>query len=159
VPSAFNSRTVATLKAIGIEIEPTGEEAKRGLDGSPNPLYSIRWGEETGDSAPVMETIEFSKHYGDVSNPQSGFAAIMICSQADSECPMVKGASRRISMPYLDPKMYDDSEYEGAKYAERRDDVGRLMLAVLLKARRQLEADGKITSPAIGPVAGNEAKE
>jgi arsenate reductase len=41
-------------------------------------------------------------------------------------------------------RAYDDSEYETAKYAERRDDFGRLMLAVVLQARRQLEAAGKV---------------
>jgi arsenate reductase len=150
-PSAFNSRTIAALKAIGVEIEPTGEEAERGAEGSPNPVYAVRWGQ--GDAEPPMETIEFSKHYGDASNPQSGFAAIMVCSQADAECPMVKGAARRISMPFLDPKSYDDGDYETAKYAERRDDLGRLMLAVMLKARRQLEAKGKLAPPEIAPAA------
>lgn len=143
-PSAFNPRTVATLRAIGIDIQPTGEEAEPGGEGAPNPMYLIRWGEEAGKAAPAMETVEFSKHYRNESNPQSGFAAVMVCTQADEECPLVRGASRRISMPYLDPKAYDDSEYEIVKYADRRDDFGRLMLAVVLKARRQLEAAGKI---------------
>ncbi len=91
-----------------------------------------------------METLEFSKHYSDLHNPCSGFAALMVCTHADEHCPNVIGASRRISMPYLDPKVYDGSEYESAKYAERRDDIGRLMLAVMLKARRKLVADGKL---------------
>ncbi|HVX11366.1 MAG TPA: hypothetical protein VHC22_09315 [Pirellulales bacterium] len=148
-PSAFNPRTIATLKAIGIEIEPTGDEAPRGAEGAANPVYSVRWGASGDDASAAMETIEFSKHYGDAANPQSGFAALMVCSQADTECPMVKGAARRISTPFLDPKAYDDGDYETLKYAERRDDLGRLMLAVLLKARRQLEAKGTIAPPAI----------
>lgn len=143
-PTAFNPRTIATLQAIGIEIEPTGQEAQRGAEGSPNPMYLVRWGEASASGAAAMQTVEFSKHYSDAGNPQSGFAAILVCSQADAECPFVKGASRRISMPFLDPKVYDDGEYEAAKYAERRDDLGRLMLAVLLKARRQLQATGKL---------------
>ena len=143
-PSAFNRRTIETLKAIGVEIEPTGQEAPRGAEGSPNPKYLVCWGQAADDAAASMETVEFSKRYDDPANPPSGFAAIMVCTQADAECPIVRGALRRISMPYLDPKAYDDSEYEAAKYAERRDDLGRLMLAVLLKSRRQLEASGKI---------------
>lgn len=146
-PSAFNSRTIAALKVIGFEIEPTGEEAERGAEGTPNPMYMVRWGEAASEGGPEMETVEFSKHYADAANPQTGFAAIMVCTQADADCPLVKGASRRISMPFLDPKTYDDSEYEAAKYAERRDDLGRLMLAVMLKSRRQLETTGKIDSP------------
>lgn len=158
-PSAFNRRTIAALQSIGIEVETTGEEAKRGLEGLPNPMYSVRWGETTDNATPAMETIEFSKHYNDASNPKNGFAAIMVCSQADIECPVVKGASRRISMPYLDPKTFDDSEYEALKYAERRDDLGRLLLAVMLKARRQLESTEKIAPPAIDRAAVNDATE
>jgi arsenate reductase len=58
----------------------------------------------------------------------------MVCSEADAACPFVKGATLRLSMPYLDPKIYDDGAYESAKYAERRDDIGRLMLSVMVQA-------------------------
>ena len=54
-----------------------------------------------------MEATEFSKHYGDPANPQQGFAALMVCGEADAACPFVKGAALRVSMPYLDPKIYD----------------------------------------------------
>ncbi len=47
----------------------------------------------------------------------------------------LKGATLRVSMPYLDPKIYDDGAYEAAKYAERWDDIGRLMLSVMVQAR------------------------
>ena len=67
-----------------------------------------------------------------------GFAALMVCGEADAACPFVKGAALRVSMPYLDPKIYDDSAYEAAKYAERRDDIGRLMLSVMMQVRNQL---------------------
>jgi hypothetical protein len=62
----------------------------------------------------------------------------MVCSEADAACPFVKGATLRVSMPYLDPKIYDDGAYEGAKYTERRDDIGRLMLSVMVRARGEL---------------------
>jgi arsenate reductase (thioredoxin) len=127
-PTAFNSRTVAALKAIGFEVEPTGKEVKRGEPKTANPTYRVSWGEG-------FETQEFSKHYADPANPQEGFAALMVCGEADAACPFVKGASLRVSMPYLDPKIYDDGAYEAAKYAERRDDMGRLMLSVMVQAR------------------------
>jgi hypothetical protein len=43
-PTAFNPRTVASLKEIGIEIEPTGTEAPRGEPKTANPVYRVRWG-------------------------------------------------------------------------------------------------------------------
>ena len=130
-PTAFNARTVAALKAIGVEIEPTGQEAPRGERKTANPTYVVRWG--TG-----MEATEFSKTYFDAANPQQGFAALMVCGEADASCPFVKGAAARISMPYLDPKIYDGSVYESLKYAERRDDIGRLMLSVMMQVRNRL---------------------
>jgi arsenate reductase len=130
-PSAFNPRTIASLKSIGFEIEAIGKEADRGDSKTANPIYHLKWGDG-------YEMDEFSKHYSDQSNPQSGFAALMVCTEADGECPIVKGANLRISMPYLDPKIYDDGAYETSKYAERRDDIGRFMLAVMAQARREI---------------------
>ncbi len=129
-PSAFNSRTVATLKAIGVEVEATGKEAPRGSAGDANPIYRVQWGKG-------LAAVEFSKHYADAQNPQKGFAAIMVCSQADAECPLVKGAGKRISAPYVDPKEYDGTASEAAKYAERRDDIGRFMLSALRQVHHQ----------------------
>ncbi|MHC5540464.1 low molecular weight phosphatase family protein [Singulisphaera rosea] len=138
-PTAFNGRTVEALKAIGVEIEPTGKDAPRGDQQTANPIYRVRWGTPSA-AEPTYESIEYSKHYDDPANPQRGFAALMVCSEADSGCPIVKGATLRVSMPYLDPKIFDDGAYEAAKYAERRDDMGRLMLAVMMQARQRLAA-------------------
>jgi protein-tyrosine-phosphatase len=130
-PTAFNPRTIATLKEIGVEIVPTGSEATRGEPKTANPVYSVKWGSG-------MEATEFSKSYFDATNSQQGFAAVLVCGEADAACPVVKGAAVRISMPYLDPKIYDDSVYEAQKYAERRDDIGRLMLSVMMQVRNRL---------------------
>ncbi len=134
-PSAMNRRTIATLEAIGIVIRPTGEMGPSGAKGEPNPRQFVAWGEIPD----VTDAVEFSKRYDDPVNPQSGFAALMVCSEADAECPNVRGAAERISMPFLDPKSYDDSRFEVAKYAERRDEIGRVLLAALGEARRLID--------------------
>jgi hypothetical protein len=135
-PTAFNPRTMAALRAIGFAVEPTGAEAPRGEPGTPNPACRVSWGEG-------LEAVEFSKLYADPANPREGFAALMVCSEADEGCPFVRGAALRLSMPFLDPKAYDDGAYEAAKYAERRDNIGRLMLAVMVQARRAIAARGE----------------
>lgn len=132
LPSAFNKRTIATLKEIGFQVEPTGEEGERCDPKTPNPLYRITWGKG-------LEAVEFSKSYKDKSNPQTGFAAVLVCSEADAECPTVPGAALRLSMIFIDPKLYDDGAFETKKYAERRDDIGRTFLAVMANARRRLQ--------------------
>jgi hypothetical protein len=136
-PDAINPRTVATLREIGLDIEPTGKEAPRGKPGTANPVYQVRLGKG-------LEWLEFSKRYDDASNPREGFAAIMVCSEADEACPKVAGATARIPVPYLDPKAFDGAPFESAKYAERRDDIGRFMLSVMMQARRRLEIEGKL---------------
>ena len=141
-PTAFNARTVNTLREIGVEIEPTGKEAPRGEPKTANPSYRVRWGSAEGSGEPPFEATEYSKRYDDPDNPHQGFAALMVCGEADAACPFVKGAALRVSMPYLDPKIYDGGAYETAKYAERRDDIGRLMLAAMMQARRRLEMAG-----------------
>ena len=144
-PTAFNSRTVTTLKEIGIEIEPTGKEAARGEPKTANPIYRVCWGTPGETGSQPMEAIECSKHFDDPANPQKDFAALMVCSEADAACPFVKGAALRVSMPYLDPKIYDGGAYETAKYAERRDDIGRLMLSVMMQVRQRIAAAGTPT--------------
>ena len=51
-PTAFNARTVKTLKEIGVEIEPTGKEAARGEPQTANPVYRVRWGTPGGTGEP-----------------------------------------------------------------------------------------------------------
>ncbi|MDB5353431.1 MAG: hypothetical protein JWN86_4678 [Planctomycetota bacterium] len=143
-PTAFNPRTIAALQEIGVEVEATGQEAPRGEPKTANPVSRVRWG-----TGPESEAIEFSKRYSDASNPQTGFAALMVCSEADAECPFVKGASLRVSMPYLDPKIFDGSPFEPIKYAERRDDIGRLMLSVMTQVRNRRQ-----TSPNAATTVG-----
>src|SRR5262249_14651212 len=84
-PTALNERTVAALRAIGVEIEATGDRAPPGPAGEPNPVFQIRWGQPDRSDDPAMESTEFSKRYDDESNPNSGFAALMVCSEADAE--------------------------------------------------------------------------
>ncbi|MBY0459282.1 MAG: hypothetical protein K2V38_18285, partial [Gemmataceae bacterium] len=130
-PDAVNPRTVATLREIGVEVEPTGQQAPRGKAGVANPIYKVCWGKG-------QEALEFSKVYTDAANPKDGFAALLVCSEVDTACPKVPGAGARIPLPYLDPKAFDGAPFEAAKYAERRDDIGRFMLSVCVQARRRL---------------------
>ena len=65
----------------------------------------------------------------------------MVCDEADSACPVViMGATKRISLPFADPKAFDGKTEEAAKYSERRDDIGRFMLSTLAIAKEQLKS-------------------
>jgi len=78
-----------------------------------NPVYSIKFSE---NEHPV---ICFSKTFDDEFNPKSEFAAIMTCSHADENCPVVLGCEKRIPITFEDPKAFDGSPQQAEKYLER----------------------------------------
>lgn len=110
----FNPRAVDALRRIGFEINPDARTNNR--------HYTVRY----SDAHPAFEV--FSKTYDDVVNPQKDFAAIMTCTHADENCPVVIGASARISLPYDDPKDFDGTAMESEKYDERVLEIGREIL-------------------------------
>jgi arsenate reductase len=112
--TAFNPRAVKALQDAGFDIQKT----KDGV----NPVYEVRFSK----NAPPI--ISFSKKYDDPFNQHKDFAAIMTCSHADENCPLVLGASRRFAITYDDPKDFDDTPQEESKYKERVHQIGREML-------------------------------
>ncbi len=140
-PSAFNLRTIRTLKELGVVIEPLNENATVGDAGEVNPKYMISWGNLPRMGVNRFEIKEFSKIYSDSHNPAKSFLALLVCDEADGSCPNVPGASQRIAMPFQDPKSFDGSELEAIKYSERRDEIGRIMLSIVLKAKHHLASN------------------
>ncbi|TNF50616.1 MAG: protein-tyrosine-phosphatase [Bacteroidetes bacterium] len=116
--TAFNERAVASLERFGFRISKKGED---------NPIYSVQWVE---GEAPIQM---FSKLYYDPKNPSSGFAAVMTCSHADENCPVVVGCEQRIPIRYKDPKYYDDSPLEATFYDYRSFEIATEMFFVFSK--------------------------
>jgi arsenate reductase len=111
--TAFNPRAVAAMERAGFRI---------GNPGGENPRYRVSF----SDGSPALEC--FSKTFNDPFNPQSDFAAIMTCSDADANCPFVPGAEMRIPITYEDPKVADDTPEETNRYDERVRQIGREIL-------------------------------
>jgi arsenate reductase (thioredoxin) len=112
--TAFNPRAVTAMKQAGFDISTIKEGS--------NPLYKVKF----SDDAPALTV--FSKKYDDDFNPKKDFAAIMTCSHADENCPLILGASVRIALTYNDPKDFDGTSQEAAKYSERVNEIGREIL-------------------------------
>jgi len=112
--TAFNTLAVEALRNLGFLIRQISE--------GDNPTYVVMFSKET----PPLKA--FSKKYNDPSNPARNFAAIMTCSHADENCPLVVGASLRIAITYDDPKDFDGTSQEEIKYRERALQIGREML-------------------------------
>jgi arsenate reductase len=138
--TAFNARAVEAMRRIGFSIQEHSALATLSQTQIPaNPHYSVRSSEAT----PPIET--FSKRYDDATNPHSNFAAIMVCSHAEQNCPLVLGADARLSLPYNDPKDFDGTPQETTKYEERVREIGRDMLYLMELLKKKLENNQKGT--------------
>lgn len=127
--TAFNERAVAACKRVGFDVKKLSEgknpvyEVKYALNSEPIQLFSKLF---TDQSNPLT----------DQSNPQNDFCAVLTCSQADEACPVVKGASLRVSVPYEDPKMYDGQVNEAEKYDERCKQIATETLYVFSQVKK-----------------------
>lgn len=110
--TAMNARIVEALRRVGLVVRGEGEE---------NPRYDVRWSDQPGVTC-------WSKTYFDEANPQSAFCAVMTCTDADQGCPVVLGAGARISLPYIDPKISDDTTAEALTYDARCRQIAREMV-------------------------------
>jgi protein-tyrosine phosphatase/arsenate reductase len=96
-------------------LQNQGFEAHRSSD-STNPLYEINYGGKDN-------LLCFSKLFNDSTNPAQDFAAIMVCSDAETNCPFIPEAALRISTTYDDPKEFDGTPLEEEKYLERANQI------------------------------------
>jgi protein-tyrosine phosphatase/arsenate reductase len=102
--TAFNINAINALEKLGFEIISN--------DLNNNPLYKVFYDESNYVSC-------ISKKYDDDANPKNNFLAIMTCSDADENCPLILGAENRISTTYEDPKKSDGTEHQEETYIAR----------------------------------------
>jgi len=103
--TAFNINAINALKRVGFDVKPINIEK--------NSTFHVSFDEK---ESPI---VCFSKVYDDPKNPQSEFAAIMTCSDAEENCPFIPGVELRIGTTYDDPKEFDNTPLQDAKYDER----------------------------------------
>jgi protein-tyrosine-phosphatase len=119
--TAFNPRAVAAVERAGFHVvKPEGK----------NPVYEVSFAKDH-----AAERC-WSKKYDDAANPQKDFCAVMTCSEADKNCPIVLGALDRISLPYNDPKEADGTPEEAARYDERCLQIAAELWYVMQQAAR-----------------------
>ena len=111
--TACNARTVRALKTAGLAVD----SRKKGE----NPVYQVRFSEQ---AKPLQL---FSKTYHDEVNPREDFFAVICCSDADMNCPVVEGTLHRYALHYLDPKVSDETPAEAETYMERNRQIAREM--------------------------------
>ncbi len=123
--TACNERIVRSLRRCGLSV--VAQDPTAG-----NPRYWVQYEEQT----PPIEL--YSKKFDAGENPSDNFFAMMCCSDADEKCPVVRGASGRVALHYLDPKVSDDSEVEAATYDSRRDQIAAEMMFMIGRVAEQL---------------------
>ncbi len=119
--TAFNSNAINAIKRVGFDVKP--------LDEKTNKRYHVVYDETEN---PI---ICFSKVYDDAQNPQTNFAAIMTCSDAEENCPFIPGVELRIGTTYDDPKAFDNKPLQDAKYDERCKQIALETLYVFSKVK------------------------
>jgi len=119
--TAFHPNAIAALRENGFAVVQENENK--------NPIYSVKFG------SPKDYVTCFSKTVNDPSNPQSEFAAIMTCSDADENCPFIPGVELRIGTTYEDPKEFDGTAFQNEKYIERSFEIARECLYVFSKLK------------------------
>ncbi|MFN0047704.1 MAG: protein-tyrosine-phosphatase [Cytophagales bacterium] len=120
--TAFNPNAIKAIKKIGFEVVSDNQ--------SVNPHYKLLF----DDEKPEIEC--FSKVYDDDFNPKNGFCAIMTCSEAESNCPLVLGAEKRVSTTYEDPKAFDNTPKQEQMYDERCRQIATETLYALSMVKR-----------------------
>jgi arsenate reductase len=117
--TSFNTNAINALKKVGFNIKPINIEK--------NTLFHVFYDDQ-------QEPIEcFSKVYDDLKNPQSEFAAIMTCSDAEENCPFIPGVELRVGTTYDDPKTFDNTPEQDEKYGERCKQIALETLYVFSK--------------------------
>ena len=119
--TAFNTNAINAIKRIGFDIKKTNDTL--------NATYNILFDE---NEKPI---VCFSKVYNDNPNPKTEFAAIMTCSDAEENCPFIPGVELRIGTTYDDPKEFDNTPLQDAKYDERCQQIALETLYVFSKIK------------------------
>lgn len=114
--TALFPKVIETLSNQGFQILKIAD--------SNNSIYAIKFDE---NSLPI---IGFSKKYDDAYNPNSNFAAILTCSQADDGCPFIAGAEKRIPITYEDPKISDGTTNQTEVYQQRSFQIATEMMYI-----------------------------
>lgn len=122
------TEATAMYPMVGKTLEKAGFKIKA-ISGGENPVYTIKYSENE------LPVIAFSKSYYDDFNPETGFAAIMTCSQADGGCPFISGAEKRVPITFDDPKEFDGTPQQAEKYEERSRQIATEMFYIFSQTK------------------------
>lgn len=100
--TAFFRNTVKTLQNVGFDFSVVDFSHQ-------NPTYKISFKNSE------KSILGFSKRFDYEINPEP-FIAITTCNNADKNCPFIPTASHRFHLPFVDPKVSDNTDLQDETY-------------------------------------------
>ncbi len=122
--TACNIRTVRAMRRAGHSIATLSE--------GDNPKYLVQFSENAQPLAC------YSKRYNSPENPAEDYVAMMCCADVSEKCPVVTGATSKVALHYLDPKIADDTPQEAERYDERCRQIAEEMFYLMAQVKSQL---------------------
>jgi arsenate reductase len=107
--TALHPNVITALSNLGFKVEDDGGNPGR---------YLVYF----SDDYPPVKC--WSKRYDDANNPEEDFLAIMVCDDADANCPVIPTARKRIALRYIDPKFSDGTNKEMVTYKRTTREIG-----------------------------------
>lgn len=92
--TAFHPNAMEALKRIGFTAN---------VDPGHNPKVHL----QAGPESPTFTV--YSKALDGIPYLNPPFAAVMVCTDAEENCPFIPGADLRVALPYTDPKWADNT--------------------------------------------------
>ena len=117
--TAFHPNAVRAMRTLGFRISPSDQQTDKD-----NPRFEI----SVGTGLPTL--ICYSKRFVQAVPSDKPFIAVMTCSDADQNCPLVPGAKSRIPLTFKDPKAFDGTEGEQKAYLNTAVEIGREVIRV-----------------------------
>ena len=129
--TSCNHRVISSFNRFGFDVTTTNSTKNQNgvevISSESNPIYSFDFREKS--------KYLFSKVFNSDYNPSSNFAAIMVCSEAETNCPYVFAADSRISMPFADPSEFDGTELESDGYDKKSIEIALEMFYLVSKIK------------------------
>jgi arsenate reductase len=110
--TALNHRVANAFNDLGISLETS--------ELHDNPKFKLSGFEALNDN------LFYSKTIDDIQEQYGSLFAVMVCSDADENCPYIPGVTR-YSLPFIDPKYADDTPQEEAAYGASVSEIGICM--------------------------------
>ena len=107
--TAFFRNTVKTLQQVGFKFNVINFSHT-------NPTYEITFNNTD------KTILGFSKRFDNPINLEP-FIAITTCNNADKNCPFIPTASHRFHLPFVDPKISDDTDLQEETYLKTNKQI------------------------------------